>query len=154
MIMSRKGGPRTRVMGDGDRSFNPEMSKYPLFFPRPGDVMYNPHCIVPIAENFASKCTIGILHYKFLPGFIEKVRRAVAEGNYWNNSSEYRVYLNKLSEEPETGFEYEGSVRYTTPADLVGNAVISPVDWGHLSPDYLDLARRQGRQSMLSAKLG
>jgi glycosyltransferase involved in cell wall biosynthesis len=149
-LVSRKGGPRPRVMGDGNKKFNPELTKYPLFRPRPGDLMCNPHYIEPAEKNFDSDCFIGILHYKFLPGFINKVRKAVLEGNYWDNSSEYQIYLNTLTKDPSMSFVYAGSARYTDPADLVMHDLITGLDWDDLvSSDYC-LIQREARKEMLS----
>lgn len=149
-IMSRKGGPRRRIMADGKRPFNPELSKYPLFCPRLGDLMCNPHNIEPVGENFKSDCHIGILHYKFLPGFINKVRRAVEERNYWDNSSEYRIYLDALTENPDLSFTYSGSARYTQPSDLIRRKVIAPLNWDdEIGADY-GIVQRQARRDLLS----
>lgn len=149
-IISRKGGPRKRVMGRWDPNFNPELSKYPLFNPRPGDIMENPHFISPCEDNFKSACFIGILHYKFLPSFMKKVQEAVSEANYWNNSSEYRVYLAALTHDQTTGFEYAGSAQYNTPQDLVSSNIISPIEWVTTRPDPLAFSSRSHRATILS----
>ena len=83
--VSRKGGPRRRAFG-----FDPELTKYPLFHVRAGEVVSSPHHLHPYPENYRSDCFLGLLHDKFGPGFIAKAERAAAEGNYWRESLEYR----------------------------------------------------------------
>lgn len=128
-LISRKGGPRKRAFGRGRADFNPEMTKYPLFKPSSGELMTNPHHIYPYGPNFLSDCYIGLLHYKFLPGFATRIRTAIAEKTYWNNSSEYRVYLDVLGANEAMSLKYEGSRRYATPLELINAGLIAEIAW-------------------------
>ena len=87
--ISRKGGPRRRRFSRPGDVFDPELTKYPLFHIREGEVVSSPHHIFPYRENYVSDCLLAILHYKFTDAFLAKARRASAEGNYWSES--YRV---------------------------------------------------------------
>ena len=134
-IISRKGGPRPRRFTHGDGKFNPEMTKYPLFQLQPGELMANPHHIYPFEGNFDSPCVIGMLHYKFLPGFVEKIKRAIKDKTYWDGSSEYRRYLTALKREPDLSLMYSGTRRYQTSEDLVAAGLIERIDWSGLASD-------------------
>lgn len=149
LIISRKGGPRKRTMANGDPNFNPEMSKYSLFRPRHGDLMVNPHHIIPAAENFVSPCYIGLLHYKFLPSFISKVRRSVNEKTYWNDSYEYRTYLHALTDNPKLSFRYNGTRRFVSSVDLVDANLIEAVMFEKTPSTILRAERRQARRRAL-----
>lgn len=132
-IMSRKGGPRKRAMAAAETGLNPELSKYPLFRPAPGDLMSNPHHLYPYQE-FQTDCLIGLLHFKFLPGFIHKVKKAVAEKTYWDDSFEYRTYLRALEADPRLEFAYPGSRRFDSSRDLLDAGLIEPIDWDAPTP--------------------
>lgn len=143
-IIARKGGPRPRCFSGGEGKFNPEMSKYPLFRLRPGELFANPHHIYPYGDNFHSDCLIGVLHYKFLPGFVDKINRAIAENTYWDGSSEYKRYLHALKSNPELSFVYEGTRRFQSTQDLVDARLIEPISW---RPDV----RNSGQCVMIEA---
>jgi Glycosyl transferase family 2/Glycosyltransferase family 25 (LPS biosynthesis protein) len=129
-IISMKGGPRQRVFGASEPTFKPEMSKYPLFMSRAGEYMVNPHHIWPYDENFRSERYIAVLHYKFLPGLIERVRQAVAAKNYWDDSFEYRCYLRIFENDPDVSlYDPQVSAPYTDPRALVEADLIKSVDW-------------------------
>ena len=149
MIIARKGGPRPRKLSNGDPGFRPEMTKYPLFRPRPGDVMDNPHHISPEAENFASDCMIGLLHFKFLPGFVAKAKQAIREASYFSGSAEYRAYLEALARDPDLTLDYDGSQRFEGPQSLVAAELIAAIDWADLPARPLCHARRLARRQLL-----
>lgn len=125
-IISRKGGPRKRALCH-DSNINPELTKYPLFRLSDGEVFANPHHIWPYEENFISPCYLGLLHFKFLPGLIVHLEKAVEEGVYWDNSSEYSAYLKALKENPHLSLIFENSQRYTSSQDLIKNKLLSPI---------------------------
>jgi hypothetical protein len=128
-IISVKGGPRPRVFGGANAKFRPEMTKYPLFCSQPADYMVNPHHHWPYEENFASGRYLVILHYKFLPGIIEKIRRAVIEQNYWDGSLEYRCYLSVIESNPDVSLMGEMSARYSGPSSLLSRGLIENIPW-------------------------
>ena len=123
--VSRKGGPRRRAFG-----LDPELTKYPLFHIRAGEVAASPHHLHPYRENYRSDCLLGLLHDKFAPGWRARAERAAAEGNYWRGSLEYRATLAALAADPRLGLAYPGSRRYRAPADLVAAGLIAPIAWG------------------------
>jgi Glycosyl transferase family 2 len=122
--ISRKGGPRRRAFG-----FDPELTKYPLFRIRAGEVAASPHHLHPYRENYRSDCLLALLHDKFGPGWRARAERAAAEGNYWQASLEYRATLAALESDPGLALAYPGSRRYCGPADLVAAGLIAPIPW-------------------------
>ena len=128
-VMSMKGGPRSRVFGVGVKQFRPELTKYPIFTLREGDFMCNPHHIWPYDLNFASPRILGILHYKFMPDFVSRVKKAVEAKTYWDDSFEYRCYDEGLRDNPALAFEYDRSGRYSCPQSLLDAGLIERIDW-------------------------
>lgn len=128
-LVAREGGPRQRLFGNQSGNFRPQLTKYPLFRHLPGDVFVNPHFSWPYQENFRSACLLGILHFKFLPNFTSKVKRALTEGNYWGNSIEYRYYNAVLEQKKQVSPVGESTELYTGPDSLMRCGLISPVPW-------------------------
>jgi hypothetical protein len=122
--VSRRGGPRPRALG-----VDAELTKYPLFRIRAGELVSSPHHLHPYPENYRSDCFLGLLHDKFGPGFRARAERAAAEGNYWRGSLEYRQTLAALARDPGLALAYPGSRRYRSPADLVAAGLIAPIPW-------------------------
>jgi hypothetical protein len=152
-VMSVRGGPRKRLLGGIDIRFNPELTKYPLFELQPGEVMANPHQLWPWDGNFASPRHLGILHFKFLPGFAARVQAAIETGAYWDDSFEYRCYARALRGDPRLGAFGPESARYAGPAGLVENGVIAPIGWpkdAGRAEEVLVAARRH-RAKLLAA---
>ncbi|MGV3548656.1 glycosyltransferase family 2 protein [Rhizobium sp.] len=130
-VVSIKGGPRNRVFGKLEPKFRPELTKYPLFCISETEYMANPHHIWPYEGNFNTGRFLAILHYKFLPDILNKIRRAISDKNYWDGSFEYQCYLKAVDQDPSLSLYDECSVRYNDPADLLDAGVIVPVNWGH-----------------------
>lgn len=130
--ISRHGGPRKRRLARPGTS--PELTKYPLFLIREGEVFDNPHHLYPYPENFASPCLAGILHYKFHEGLSAKIGDALERGQYFDGSAEYRHYAEVLGANPGLGLACPASRRYRGPEDLVAAGLIEPIDWNASPP--------------------
>ena len=128
-LIAREGGPRQRLFGEISEHFRPQLTKYPLFRFQPGDVFVNPHFLWPYDANFRSGCLLGILHYKFLPGFARKVEKAVREGNYWENSFEYRCYQSVMTQSGDLVLTDAVTRSYFGPKSLLESRLIEPVPW-------------------------
>jgi hypothetical protein len=128
-IMSMKGGPRQRIFGVIDADFRPELTKYPLFKIERGEYMVNPHHVWPWDKNFSSPRYLGIMHFKFLPGLIDRIRATVEHKNYWNESLEYRCYLKAIEQDPNISLHCKSSERLTFFAQLVSLGLIAPIAW-------------------------
>jgi len=128
-MIRRTGGPRGRVFSIEGEPLRPELTKYPLFRAAPGVYAANAHHLYPFEDNFDASCLLGLLHEKFRFDFSTRMRRAVAEGQYWRGSLEWRSYAEALERDPDLSLEYDGSRRYRTPSDLVAAGLIEPLHW-------------------------
>lgn len=124
-MVAREGGPRRRLFSDSTEGFSPQLSKYPLFRLDAGDIFANPHHIWPYERNFGTACYLGILHFKFLPGFANRIARAIQEASYWENSREYRCYQAALTRSPDLSLYDAVSALYSGPQDLIRSAIVS-----------------------------
>jgi len=128
-IVSRKGGPRQRVFSPANKDFRPELTKYPMFRLKDYDVFANPHHIWPYEANFRSDCFFGILHFKFLPDVLARIRKAIAEKNYWSGSLEYQCYATVLDQHPSLSFRADQSVKYRNVETLKSLALVKSIEW-------------------------
>jgi hypothetical protein len=125
--ISRQGGPRWRRFWRA--GISPELTKYPLFHIREGEVFDNPHHLYPYGDNFASPCLLGVLHYKFNEGLAAKIRDATDREQYFDGSAEYKHYRAVLAEERDLDLSHPGSRRYAGPEDLLACGLIEPIPW-------------------------
>lgn len=100
------GGPRTRLF---DR--HPSLQKFPLTYIDSETIAVNPHFWYPYTTNQQSELLIGLLHYKFLPGDIERYVKYVDSGVHWDGSSQYRSYVDFILANHDATFYNE---RYST----------------------------------------
>lgn len=133
MLIAREGGPRYRLFNTSTNNFRPQLSKYPMFRLDRGDVFADPHFLWPYEKNFSSPCFLGLLHFKFLPGFSKKIDRAVREGNYWKNSFEYRCYKLALSTNFQLQFICDITESYLDSESLIRNNIISRIEWKNVA---------------------
>ena len=139
-VISVKGGPRTRIFGVNQKKFRPEMTKYPLFRAMPDEYMVNPHHLWPYVHNFNSPRVLAIMHFKFLPGIIDKIKLAIEAENYWDGSLEYKCYLETISEDPVVGMMGPTTGRFNGPEDFVALGLIASLPWS----SSLALLRKMG----------
>src|SRR5215472_4918540 len=88
------GGMRKRVFG-----IDPCVSKSPL-------VKYKKSMFLSTGLHWIEGARVSgirgaLLHFKFLDDFVENVKAAAVEGQYWNNSSEYKAYLSVIRKNPD-----------------------------------------------------
>ena len=100
------GGPRSRIFG-----INPSLQKIPFISYTGNEVFVNDHYYYPWKINETAKFCSYILHYKFLPGDLEKYDLYVSDGRHWNNSREYKVYSNLLHNNTITFYDEDISIR-------------------------------------------
>jgi hypothetical protein len=152
-IMSVKGGPRQRAFGGKqNEKFRPELTKYPLFKIQPGQYMANPHHIWPYKGNFESARYLGVLHFKFLPGLLDRIRQAIEQKNYWDGSYEYQCYLKVLEGEPRLSLHCDNSNQFESSDQLVSLGLLASIDWADdLKPwDLARVAYNRRRQEHLA----
>ena len=121
--------------GMRERIFNmvPCLTKYPLFYFRKNDIHCSSHFLYPYKENFSS-CILTLLHYKFLPGEIEKYRKIVKEENYYKGSWAYKKYLN-IMEKESLNFIYKNSNKYKNSNSLNIIDQYNKINWDVNSND-------------------
>lgn len=71
-------------------------SKIPLVFYTENRFEVGSHDIYPLNECISAPMGAVLMHYKFLPGEGEKIRRIIKEGNYANDSRLYKRYAERL----------------------------------------------------------
>lgn len=118
------GGVRARVFG-----VTPWLVKYPLLRPGAGALP------APANNHFCTGTRVadvtGVLrHYKFLAGFADQCRSAVAHGGYAGNSREYRDYLQTLNAAP--GLDLLADISRLDP----GTDALLDAGLVHASPRY------------------
>ena len=120
---SYMGGPRERVFG-----FAPCVTKYPLVYFRRKDIYLYSHFLYPYKDNFGDGCRLALKHYKFLPGEKKKIERAVKERNYYNNSKQYKHYLEVMN---NGGIDFwcDGTCKYDRSSALSKIDIMNKVGW-------------------------
>lgn len=109
------GGPRTRLFGR-----HPSLQKFPLAYIDSETIAINPHFWYPYAANQQSERLIGLLHYKFLPGDMERYVKYVKSGVHWNGSSQYKSYVEYiLANRDLTFYDERHSTDYLDSKSLI-----------------------------------
>lgn len=106
------GGMITRVLHQG--SFL--RTKTPLYFHTKDRFLVGSHHIYPLYDDIDFPFGGLLRHYKFLPGDEDKVREAVAKGNYANNSMMYKKYARFFDDEEGISAYCELSKEWTDDA--------------------------------------
>lgn len=121
------GGPRTRLFRR-----HPSLQKFPLAFLDSETIAVNPHFWFPYEVNLRSERLIGLLHFKFLPGDLERYVEYVESAVHWDNSSQYRSYVEYMSMNRDASFYdeqyssgYEDSKSLLKLVDENGKMIIS-----------------------------
>lgn len=112
------GGPRARLFDfSAYQPRPPVLTKVPLVkWARGARYVLSTHAITPLPLY---PMLAGLLHFKFLSDFPERVARAVAEGQYYGGSKEYRAYKDLLDRAPDLCLRDARSARYAGPQQLV-----------------------------------
>lgn len=105
------GGVRNRVFNN-----SPFISKFALLKPNIRLQLVGSH-LVKWANIADINCIL--LHYKFLPRFIETVDKAVKEKQYYNDSSEYKRYQEVLLNNTALNLYSEHSIEYKDIDQLI-----------------------------------
>ncbi|MDR0967255.1 MAG: hypothetical protein LBL75_00245 [Rickettsiales bacterium] len=96
------GGVRERLFG-----VRPLLQKFPLVFIEKNTIMINSHFWYPYRIN-SSIFIIKMLHYKFLPGFMQDYEKFIKSGIHYNNSSEYSAYMGWVKNNLDNYFYRDG----------------------------------------------
>lgn len=102
------GGMHERVFDTGTTT----RTKRPLVFCTDSRFEIGSHNIFPLKEDILSHMGAILLHYKFLKGDSEKIRKIVENGNYANGSRLYKKYEKVLDAGNYSAF-FERSFEWT-----------------------------------------
>jgi hypothetical protein len=118
------GGMRSRYFG-----IKPHLSKTPIFNFKRDTVYVSPHYLYPFRKNLEDIGHLVLLHYKFLPGDIEKYTERVTEKNMTSGSVQYTAYMEKIADTEKTEFYSPGiSEKYENSQSLIKYGIIQKLD--------------------------
>lgn len=127
-IIGYVGGPRERLFSSPERPFRCDLAKTPLVRWDSGITQMYAHAVHPYALNFGTP-TGSLLHFKLMQDFHDRAKEAVALGNHYDDSAEYRQYLARVDAEPDMSAAFGGSRRYQDSGTLVSAGLMSPISW-------------------------
>lgn len=119
-----RGGPRKRYF-EKEANHDEPLSKYPLFYVTNSDI-WTDHRPLPYANNIKSLCLAVLRHYKFMAGDFDKYKQIAKDGQYYNNSMNYKIYL---SSGYDISFYYEGSEEYQSSKSLSVLPFLDKLEW-------------------------
>jgi len=111
------GGMRKRVFG-----IDPCVSKFPL-------VKFKKSMFLSTGSHWIEGARVSdirgaLLHFKFLDDFVENVKAAAAEGQYWRNSIEYKAYLSAIQKNPDLILHSTASVKFRGSQQLIALGIM------------------------------
>lgn len=117
------GGPRARSFDFSPYQPRPPvLTKTPLIrWSRGTRFELSTHALTPIPM---APVMFGLLHFKFLADFAERVAAAVREGQHYGGSQEYRAYQAALEQRPALALRDARSIRYRDSRQLVEQALM------------------------------
>lgn len=122
------GGVRKRVFSKY-YNISPFLVKYPIIFFEQGDIQYNSHFSYPFFKNFGDDLNLGLLHFKFMQKDLEKIKIRVKEGNYVNNSVEYRAYLEAYKSEKDLRLVDDNSCKFLSSESIYLIKFLKKINW-------------------------
>ncbi|WP_347548513.1 glycosyltransferase family 2 protein [Pseudalkalibacillus hwajinpoensis] len=117
------GGPRGRIFKQ-----NPWLTKYPLCYFEEGDIQGKSHFLFPFSKNKNTKCSVVLLHYKFLPNDIEKYRQISLDGNYFNGSVQYKEYVDYIDNSTNLSFINEETQEFNGTDSLYKIPILEKIN--------------------------
>jgi hypothetical protein len=92
------------------------LSKHPLNYGDENLMVINGHVT---GNRRVADITGLLLHYKYLGDIYNRTRRAVLEKNYFRDSKEYRIYLEKFDNEKDRSFTSPTSIKYVNHRTMI-----------------------------------
>jgi hypothetical protein len=128
-----RGGIRLSAFGA-----KPLLTKHPLLFPHRGLAYVNAH---HVSGARVADLTAVLLHYKYAGDFVDYVKDIVESESFWNNSREYKQYLDAIEADPQLSL-YSGAASEFSSVELL-------LEQGFLvaSDSFRDEVERQRRRS-------
>jgi hypothetical protein len=81
-----------------------------------------------VSQKTVAPDTGALLHFKFLHDFHDRAVQEAARGEYYDEASEYRKYVTKLSENRDMSLSYEGSTSFEGTTQLVRLGIMNDTD--------------------------
>lgn len=121
-----QGGSRHRLFEKGGMAA--PISKYPFFEMTPERSVLNAHYLWPF-DTSTNVAFGAFLHLKLMDDFIKRAAVNEAEGQHWLGSLHYNTINRRLADASQIVAVTDQSRRYTGPASLVANRIMSPIAW-------------------------
>jgi hypothetical protein len=123
------GGPRARMMREIGCGDDIQLRKVAVAWWDHTTAYANTHYPFPFEES-PQEAQGALLHFKFLPGFAQKVDEAIADGEHWSDATHYRLYQVWLENHDRAAlYNPEWSRRYEGPKSLVDANLMVPLEW-------------------------
>ena len=129
--MELKGGVRLRMMRHLALNESPWLNVFPLIKWNDQTAYYagSRHHIVPYEPNRELFLAV-LLHFKFVGNFHRKIKEAIQQNQYWDNSKEYRRYDAWLEKKPMSAlFDEMYSVKFSGYQSLLDKGLMQPLKW-------------------------
>src|SRR5215216_1547968 len=141
-------GIRSAIFSD-----SPLLTKFPLVF-TDGRIKPFDRSAHWVANAKIADISCVLLHYKFLDGYFQKqAAQAVREGQYHNNSTRYKRYLEALDKNPALKMKQESARELKGVNDLVENGFLV-VSEEYLMRVYNEEEERKGAEHTLRSDRG
>lgn len=119
------GGPRYRLMKS-----TITLSKFPLVYWEKGTISDSAHYQYPHDLIDKSPCYAGILHYKFIDkDLAEFEKRAQKDSGFSTGGANYKLYMDYVKAQGDTGFMYEGSLKFDSSEVLDNISLIEATNF-------------------------
>jgi hypothetical protein len=93
------------------------LHKAPLVYWAEGVEVLNSHaCNVPLSSDIQ----LAIAHFKFYPGYLNKIDHALSNGCYYNGSIEYRILDAAVKNIAEWDLRSPATVKYESQDSVEG----------------------------------
>lgn len=120
------GGVRERIL---NKQFL--LTKYPIIKADEKFVQGKSHFPFPYFQNKNNVCNLGLLHFKFIPSDFSKYVQIVKNGNYYNNSEQYKLYIENEKKILDGNLNYIGSKKLEDSNSIYDIDVLKPIEWGN-----------------------
>ena len=129
-----RGGPRLRAFNSSNFEEAPALNKTALLkWQRRFAYYLSTHVAYPQFLNHAHtkhhEPTGALLHFKFVSSFREKIHYAIQNKNHYNDSNEYKKYLERLEKSESYSLFSPISKMYEGPESLVMANLMTPGCW-------------------------
>lgn len=99
------------------------LTKHPLL-KMESNIVFGAHRFFPHNENLFQKdlkqgVKAFLLHYKFLPGEVQKFMEYIATEIHYRGSKEYKIYMEFYKQNPDISFYHSESQKLNSSMDLL-----------------------------------